>query len=111
MTDSINVGEILANEVSFSKNVVFTGISCDTSTDKIVYKNIQSDGVEVGPNGNGEKIKVKIEALGKNSETIGNSSNAQAEVHYVVKIARGTLDFSGDSKPTWFLSDTVIANI
>ena len=32
ITDSINVGEILANEVSFSKSVVFTGISCDTST-------------------------------------------------------------------------------
>lgn len=51
ITDSINVGEVLANEVSFSKNVVFTGISCDTSTDKIVYKNIQSDWVEVGPFG------------------------------------------------------------
>ncbi|EGJ4225525.1 fimbrial protein [Escherichia coli] len=111
ITDSINVGEILANEVSFSKNVVFTGISCDTSTDKIVYKNIQSDWVEVGPFGNGEKLKVKIESLGKTSETIGKSSNAQAELPYVVKIARGTLDFTGERKPTWFLSDTVIANI
>ncbi|MDT9483142.1 fimbrial protein [Escherichia coli] len=111
ITDSINVGEILANEVSFSKNVVFTGISCDTSTDKIVYKNIQSDWVEVGPFGNGEKLKVKIKSLGKTSETIGKSSNAQAELPYVVKIARGTLDFTGERKPTWFLSDTVIANI
>lgn len=111
ITDGINVGEILANETSFSKSVVFTGISCDTSTDKIVYKNIQSDWVEVGPFGNGEKLKVKIESLGKTSDTIGKSSNAQAVLPYVVKIARGTPDFTGERKSTWFISDTVIANI
>lgn len=111
ITDGINVGEILANETSFSKSVVFTGISCDTSTDKIVYKNIQSDLVEVGPFGNGEKLKVKIESLGKTSDTIGKSSNAQAVLPYVVKIARGTPDFTGERKSTWFISDTVIANI
>lgn len=111
ITDSINVGEVLANEVSFSKSVVFTGISCDTSTDKIVYKNIKSDWVEVGPFGNGEKLKVKIEPLSKTSDTIGKFSNVQAELPYVVKIARGTPDFSGERKPIWFISDTVIANI
>lgn len=51
---------------------MFTGISCDTSTDKIVYKNIQSDWVEVGPFGNGEKLKVKIESLGKPATQLGN---------------------------------------
>ncbi|MCV4733034.1 pilus assembly protein, partial [Escherichia coli] len=30
---------------------------------------------------------------------------------YVVKISKGTPDFTGERKPTWFLSDTVIANI
>lgn len=48
ITDSINVGEILANEVSFSKSVVFTGISCDTSTDKIVYKISKVIGLKSG---------------------------------------------------------------
>lgn len=107
----VNENIVQSGEETYNGQVFYSQIKCTSTTDKIVFENIQSDWFEIGPFGNGQKLKVKIEPLTKSSETIGKQDNYQTSLPYALRVANGSNDFTSVRNNTYLLQDTIIANI